>query len=133
MSKKKSPQDLSIDELRWLLIEKRRATRQDRLERYRRTGRVVSVASDLDTPSMESWRTRRPLDFSERPMMKGLSLFIPGIMLREDAMLILIKAWVLGARRFSMGTSANRSTKQKTIPEIPIGTKEKFSIGLFKP
>ena len=57
MSKKKSPQDLSIDELRWLLIEKRRAARQDRLERYRRTGRVVSVASDLDTPSMESWRT----------------------------------------------------------------------------
>ncbi len=57
MSKKKSPQDLTIDELRWLLVEKRRAARQERLDRYRRTGRVVSVASDLDTPSMESWRT----------------------------------------------------------------------------
>jgi sortase A len=66
VSKKKSPQDLTIDELRWLLVEKRRAARQQRLERYRRTGRVVSVTSDLDTPSLESWRTAALTD-DERP------------------------------------------------------------------
>lgn len=46
--KKKSPQELSVDELRWMLVEKRRAARQDRLERFRRTGRVVVVAPDME-------------------------------------------------------------------------------------
>jgi hypothetical protein len=39
--KKQTLQDLSVDELRWLLMQKRRTARQDRLEHYRRTGRVV--------------------------------------------------------------------------------------------
>jgi len=60
--KQKSPQDLSADELRWLLVEKRRAARQSRLERYRRSGRVVLLASDLDKPSLESWRTEEIAD-----------------------------------------------------------------------
>ncbi len=46
--KKKSPKELSVDELRWMLVEKRRAVRQDRLERFRRTGRVVVVAPDME-------------------------------------------------------------------------------------
>jgi sortase A len=71
VSKKKSPQDLTIDELRWLMVEKRRAARQKRLERYRRTGRVVSVASDLDTPSMESWRTAALTDDENPPMERS--------------------------------------------------------------
>ena len=58
MPKKKAPQDLTIEELRWLLIEKRRADRQERLERYRRTGRAVMVASDVEeSSSLENWRT----------------------------------------------------------------------------
>lgn len=48
MSKQVSPEDLSAEELRKLLVEKRRASRQDRLESYRRTGRVVLVAPDTD-------------------------------------------------------------------------------------
>jgi len=47
--RKKSPEDLSPDELRWLLVEKRRAARQERLERYRRTGRAVIVAPDAES------------------------------------------------------------------------------------
>jgi sortase A len=54
--KQKSPQDLSVDELRWLLVEKRRRSRESRLERYRRTGRAVKIASDLDSPSLDRWR-----------------------------------------------------------------------------
>lgn len=38
-------------------MEKRRAARQERLERYRRSGRVVMVASDLQTPSIDTWHT----------------------------------------------------------------------------
>ncbi len=48
MAKKKSLEDFTIDELRWMLVEKRRDARQKRLERYRRTGRVVVVAPDAD-------------------------------------------------------------------------------------
>ena len=56
MPKKKAAHDLSVDELRWLLLEKRRSARQERLERFRRSGRVVMVASDLEGPALESWR-----------------------------------------------------------------------------
>jgi sortase A len=51
--KKKKPEDLSVEELRQLLIDKRRSSRQGRLEKYRRTGRVVTLASDLDEDSLE--------------------------------------------------------------------------------
>ena len=57
MSKKKVLENLSDEELRWLLIEKRRSSRQERLERYRRTGRMVTVASDLDNPSISTWNS----------------------------------------------------------------------------
>ncbi len=38
-----------MEELRRLLVEKRRSDRQARLERYRKTGRVVSLAYEEDT------------------------------------------------------------------------------------
>ena len=57
MPKKRSVQDLSVDELRWLLMEKRRSARQERIERYRQTGRVVMVAPDAESPALESWHT----------------------------------------------------------------------------
>jgi sortase A len=55
--KNRSPEDLSAEELRRLLVEKRRASRQKRLERYRRTGRVVLVAPDSDGSSLEDLRS----------------------------------------------------------------------------
>ncbi|MCF6277226.1 MAG: class D sortase [Anaerolineales bacterium] len=42
--KRKSPEDLTIGELRRLLMEKRRGVRRERLEQYRRTGRVINLA-----------------------------------------------------------------------------------------
>ncbi len=47
--KAKSPEDLSIGELRKLLMEKRRSVRQDRLDQYRRTGRVIQLAANQPT------------------------------------------------------------------------------------
>ncbi len=41
MPRRKAPEDLSVEELRRLLIEKRRGPRRERLEHFRRTGRVV--------------------------------------------------------------------------------------------
>jgi sortase A len=51
MARKKAPEDLSLDELRRLLVDKRRGVRRERLEHYRRTGRVVNVAPDLTPDS----------------------------------------------------------------------------------
>jgi sortase A len=82
-----SPEDLSAEELRRLLVEKRRASRQDRLERYRRTGRVVLVAPDMDGSSLENLRTgefdEQADQLSEHPttprrkkILDGLLLFV---------------------------------------------------------
>ncbi|MFN2236910.1 MAG: sortase [Anaerolineales bacterium] len=57
MFRKKRPEDLTVEELRRLLVEKRRSTRQDRLEYYRKTGRAVSVVPDLDAPSLGELRS----------------------------------------------------------------------------
>jgi sortase A len=43
VSKAKSPEDLSVDELRQLMVEKRRKIRMKHLEQFRRTGRVVNL------------------------------------------------------------------------------------------
>ncbi len=43
MARRKAPEDLSVEELRRLLIEKRRGARVERLEHFRRTGRVVGM------------------------------------------------------------------------------------------
>jgi sortase A len=62
MPKQRSVQDLTVDELRWLLMEKRRAQRQERLNRYRRTGRVVNVVPDPAGGSLDHWQTDLVLD-----------------------------------------------------------------------
>jgi sortase A len=57
VGKKGSAEDLSVEELRRLLVEKRRASRQERLERFRRTGRVVTVSPDIESSSLEELRS----------------------------------------------------------------------------
>jgi len=47
MARRKSPEDLSVEELRRLLIEKRRGARRERLEHFKRTGRLVAVEPDV--------------------------------------------------------------------------------------
>lgn len=83
MPKQKSPQDLTVDELRWLLVGKRRAAREERLERYRRTGRTLRIVSDLDGPSLDNWRASPVTDEATtversrgRRILDGLLLLI---------------------------------------------------------
>jgi hypothetical protein len=52
-----STDDLSIDELRRLLVEKRRKVRRERLERFKRTGRVVMLASDIPSQTLDHLHT----------------------------------------------------------------------------
>ncbi|HJS28497.1 MAG TPA: class D sortase [Anaerolineales bacterium] len=57
MARRKGTEDLTIDELRRMLVEKRRAARQDRLTRYRKTGRIVSLAPEAEGTSLEDLRS----------------------------------------------------------------------------
>lgn len=61
MAQKKDPRDLSINELRRLLIEKQRSGRNERIERYRETGRVVRLVSDEEETTWEDIRTTSPV------------------------------------------------------------------------
>lgn len=62
MARKKIPEELSVEELRRLLVEKRRGARKDRLEHYRRTGRVVSIAPDVDKDSAHASQSAPIID-----------------------------------------------------------------------
>ncbi len=76
--KSKSPEDLSIGELRRLLMEKRRNVRQERLDHYRRTGRVIQLASnepaELDiNPVIETPADEEVATVKEEPAKKSLA------------------------------------------------------------
>ncbi len=86
MPRRKAPEDLSVEELRRLLIEKRRGTRRERLEHFRRTGRVVapelteaaSSAPVVETPEFavgEIERRARPVS-KRRRVMDGILLAV---------------------------------------------------------
>ena len=54
MPRRKAPEELSVEELRRLLIEKRRGARRERLEHFKRTGRVVAVEPDSSVPVVDT-------------------------------------------------------------------------------
>jgi sortase A len=77
MPRRKAPEDMSVEELRRLLIEKRRGARRERLEHFKRTGRVVDVTPDVlaestpvvdtleettDQPQVPALKRRRVMD-----------------------------------------------------------------------
>ena len=70
MRKVKTPDDLTIDELRQLMVEKRRKVRMEHLERFRNTGRAVTLASDLESPPVENLHSdsQAELDSTEFPL-----------------------------------------------------------------
>jgi sortase A len=57
LARKRSAEDLSVEELRRLLVEKRRADRQSRLDNYRRTGRTIIVEPQPSPVPLESLRS----------------------------------------------------------------------------
>ena len=54
MPRRKAPEELSVEELRRLLIEKRRGARRERLEHFKRTGRVVAIEPDSSVPVVDT-------------------------------------------------------------------------------
>lgn len=68
MPRRKSPEDLSVEELRRLLIEKRRGARRERIEHFRRTGRVVAVPPEMPEETVTTRAELREAEaFYEEP------------------------------------------------------------------
>lgn len=65
MPRRKSPEELSLEELRRLLIEKRRGARRERLEHFRRTGRVVALTPDLSATTLDEMTSAPVVDTPE--------------------------------------------------------------------
>ena len=63
MARRKMPEELSVEELRRLLVEKRRGARKERLEHFRRTGRVISVTPDIS--NMDAQQSAPVVDTAE--------------------------------------------------------------------
>lgn len=66
MPRQRSIEDLTSDELRQLLVEKRRAEREARLESFRKTGRVIQV--ETETPVIPDVIQQMDEDPEEEPL-----------------------------------------------------------------
>ncbi|HEX9012460.1 MAG TPA: sortase, partial [Anaerolineaceae bacterium] len=97
MPKQRRPEDLSVEELRRLLIEKRRATRQERLEHFRRTGRVIVVDPPPAPVSME------PVQETNLPAPAGRSRRRVWL----DRLLFLVEIAAVGGLVFILLTGLN--------------------------
>jgi len=71
MARKKSIDDISIDELRWMLVEKRRQERQGRLESYRRAGRAMVVSPEIKETPLDGMQSISQEDFEEESPSRG--------------------------------------------------------------
>lgn len=69
----KRPEDLNEQELRRLLLGKRREARQKRLEKFRRTGRAVSLAPDISPTALDQWNIQAPQEGPESSNTRSLS------------------------------------------------------------
>ncbi len=99
MAKNKDPRDLSVNELRRLLIEKRRSGRHERIERYRETGRIVRLISDEEETSWDDIRTtlpegERPQDSVDESRKRGKRV-VDGFLLTVEILAVLGLIFVL--------------------------------------
>ncbi len=122
MARKNTRQDLSVEELRHLLVEKQRVARQERLERFRKTGRVVQLASDIDAPSLGDLRSRPLLDPEEEAPPKRrrvLDIFL--LVIEVLAVLGLIFVLFSGLEIIQeLNQEVARAFEQPTLTPTPL-------------
>jgi sortase A len=97
--KVKSPEDFTEEELRSLLVEKRRKTRQEHLERFRRTGRVVMLAAEVDAASLEHLHSSAVTDEAQPTTMQGVrrrgKRIMDGLLLGVEILAVISLVFVL--------------------------------------
>ena len=57
MARNRPAEELSVEELRRLLVEKRRSERHDRMEHYRQTGRIITLNPAPVAPTIDSMQS----------------------------------------------------------------------------
>jgi len=130
MARRKTPEELSVEELRRLLVEKRRGARKERLEHFRRTGRVISVApdlSDLDshaqrsTPIVDTKETKEstPEPVRANPRRKVMDRILLGVEVLAVIGLIGVLLNGLGMLR-TLNTEVVAALKPETVTPTPL-------------
>ncbi len=108
---RRCPEDLSIQELQRLLIEKRRAERQARLERFRRSGRAVILSPDVE-PHLTALRSEAPPSASEAaPSTSRQRRWLDRLLLAVEVAAVLGLALVL-LNGFNILQRLNREVAQ---------------------
>jgi sortase A len=128
MPRRKAPEDLSVEELRRLLIEKRRGVRRERLEHFRKTGRVVD---DVELPQRALPSTDEPptgpvvdtsdkaaADESPRKRRRG---FADQLLLAVEVLAVVGLVGVL-LSGFGLLRNLNREVAAALNPETPTPT-----------
>ena len=131
MARKKAPEDLSVEELRRLLVEKRRGARKERLEHFRRTGRVISVmsdySSDLDSHTQQSAPTvdtaestgSAPEPSSANPRRKFIDRLLLGVEVLAVIGLVVVLMNGLGILR-ALNAEVASALNPETITPTPL-------------
>jgi sortase A len=128
MARKKAPEDLSVEELRRLLVEKRRGARKERLEHFRRTGRVVSVTSDLSdfdshqsAPIVDTAETREstPEPALANPRRKLIDRILLGVEVLAVIGLVVVLMNGLGVLRV-LNAEVASALNPETITPTPL-------------
>ncbi len=124
MACRRCPEDLSIEELQRLLIEKRRAERQSRLERFRRSGRAVILAPEAEM-GLEQMRSTTPSDeatLAAAPMSKRRR-WLDRILLAVEVLAVIGLVLVLSSG-FNLLQQLNQEVagalKQPTMTPTPL-------------
>lgn len=114
MSKTGSVDDLTVEELRHLLVEKRRASRQDRLEHFRRTGRVVMVAPNVKSGSLDDLHSGTIEDSPPKPQVR------PNRKRILDGLLLAIEILAIGGLLFVLFNGINliRELNQEVVTAL---------------
>ncbi len=127
MPRRKAPEDLSVEELRRLLIEKRRGVRKERLEHFRRTGRVVddvappqslTAGAEPDTGPVVDTVEKTAAVESPRVKRRG---FADRLLLSVEILAVLGLAGIL-LNGFGLLRTLNQEVAAALRPETPTPT-----------
>ncbi len=119
VARRRSVEDLSVEELRHILVEKQRADRQQRLERFRRSGRIVVVEPQAMPSTFESANTQALEEDSDMPALRPARkhTFLDRFLLVVEIAAILGLAFVL----FN-GFSVITNLKNEVSPSLSLPT-----------
>jgi sortase A len=117
-----------------MLVDKRRKVRQERLERFRKTGRVVRLASDMSTTPLEGLSSESIPDGQETKTFKrnkrGRSRFL-------DTILLLIEVGAVISLLFLMLRGAemlrNLNLEVSEVLELPTLTPTPMIVAMVLP